>query len=129
MEGPIRNMSAIPIAKPNIHVRPRARVTGVRGNTGALVMQGALTFGVIAVLVFGASSLFGHVMVEKARREGIAANRRLKAAVAAQSALARQIEALSDEASLKLWAKRNGMVAPDLAPKSSGSSRVIVARR
>jgi hypothetical protein len=89
----------------------------------------AAAFSMIVLLVFGASNLAGNVMVERARRDGIGARQRLRAAVAAQSILAREIEALSNEEDLLAWAERNGFVAPHSPVKTSGSNRVIVARR
>lgn len=124
-------MSAVPISRPHIDTRPSLRVvTGTRPSVASQCVKGLLAFSALAILTFGASSLGGHVMVEKARRDGIRANQRLNAARTAQATLVRQIEALSSEKDLIVWAKRNGFVAPDMAVKSSGDSRVaIVASR
>ncbi len=124
-------MSAVPISRTQIETRPNLRVVaGSRPSAVAQIVSGSVAFAAIAVVVFGASSLGGHVMVEKARRDGIRANQRLRAAMSAQTTLARQIEALSADKDLIVWAKRNGFVAPEVALKSSGNSRVtIVANR
>lgn len=120
-------MSALPISRPQIDTRPNLRVvSGTRPKTAIQVMTGMIAFSAITVLTFGASSLGGHVMVEKARRDGIRANQRLQAALSAQTTLTRQIEALSAEKDLIVWAKRNGFVAPQVAVKTSGKSRVTV---
>jgi len=122
-------MSALPIAKPRIQAQPRLRVVeGTLPSVGTMCLQGAVAFVIVTTFVFGASSLFGHVMVEKARREGISAGRRLQTALQGQSNLAAELESLSDMARLELWAKQNGFVAPDVLPKPSGSNRVLVAR-
>lgn len=124
-------MSAVPISRPQIDTRPNLRVVaGTKPSSATMVMKGMIAFSVITVITFGASSLFGHVMVEKARRDGIRANQRLRVATSAQTTLSRQIEALSAEKDLVVWAKRNGFVAPDMALKSSGNSREkLVASR
>jgi hypothetical protein len=127
-------MSAVPISRPNIDsrvdTRPRLRVVnGTKPSVAKQCMQAVLTFGVVALFVFGASSLAGHVMVEKARRDSIRTNQRLRAALSAQNVLSRQIEALSDTGDMVLWAKRNGMVAPFMTPKTSGKNGALVASR
>jgi hypothetical protein len=121
-------MSAIPIGRPNIDLRTRTKRKS-KSQAASHFIGWAMVFGVVAIFVFGSSSLAGQVMVEKARRDGIRANQRLRAAMSAQTTLSRQIEVLSNDRDLVLWAKRNGFVAPELVPQSSGKSRVIVARR
>ena len=123
-------MSAIPIGKPHIHARPRKSLAPTAGKvvwTDFMVVAAA--FSLIVLLVFGASNLAGNVMVERARRDGISANQRLRAARAAQATLAREIEALSNEEDLLAWGKRNGFAAPQVPAHTSGNNRVIVARR
>lgn len=123
-------MSAVPISRPNIDTRPRLRVVqGTRPSVATQFLNGALAFGLVTLFVFGGSSLAGHVMVEKARRDGIRAAQRLQSAKSAQSVLSVQIAKLSDEKDLILWAKRNGFVAPDVALKPSRNSGVLVASR
>ena len=123
-------MSAIPITRPEIQTSPRLRVVeGVRPSTIRQVLNWTLASTVICLATFGTSSLAGHVMVEKARRDGITAAKRLRAATAAQAVLTRQIENLSNDKEMNQWAIRNGFVAPELAPHSSGSQRVLVAQR
>ncbi|MBC8066079.1 MAG: hypothetical protein H7Y17_14700 [Chlorobia bacterium] len=123
-------MSALPITRPHIDTRPRLRVaTGTRPSVASQFMNGALGFLAVAVVTFGASSLSGHVMVEKARRDGIHAGQRLKAAKAAQTVLSVKIAEISSSNELVVWAKRNGFVAPDVAPKPSRKNGVIVASR
>lgn len=113
-------MSAVPISKPYIETRPQLRVVpGVGPSVATRMVKGLIAFSLIALFAFGASSLAGHVMVEKARREGIQANQRLNSALAAQSMLTKQIESLSDERDLELWATRNGFVAPQGQLKTS----------
>jgi len=122
-------MSAVPISKPYIETRPQLRVVpGTGPSVATQVLRGVVAYGVITLAVFGASSLTGHVMVEKARREGIRANQRLVAATAAQVVLTKQIEALSDEKDLEQWATRNGFVAPTSGTQTS-SKNVVVALR
>jgi hypothetical protein len=89
----------------------------------------AAVFSVIALFVFGASSLSGHVLVETARRQEIQANQRLRAANAAQTALSREIEILSEGRTLEAWALRNGFDASEDFPETSRRIDAIVARR
>lgn len=122
-------MSAVPISKPYIETRPQLRVVpGTGPSTATQVLRGLIAYVTIAVFAFGASSLAGHVMVEKARREGIRANQRLISAMAAQSVLTKQIEALSDQKDLELWATRNGFVAPDSQAQTSLKNVVVASR-
>lgn len=123
-------MSALPITRPHIDTRPRLKVVnGTRPAVAMQIMNGALGFLAAAVVTFGASSLGGHVMVEKARRDGIHAGQRLRAAKAAQTVLSVQIAEVSSGNELVVWAKRNGFVAPDVAPKPSRKNGVLVASR
>ena len=122
-------MSAIPISRPQINVAPKRRA---RRRTYVSTKEGifwGVVFCVVALFVFGASSLTGHVMVESARRQSIQANQRLRAAVSAQATLARDIEALSNEREMEAWAVRNGFVAPDPFSGTSRRQNAIVARR
>lgn len=122
-------MSAVPISRPHIGIAPRKRARSrTYISTRELCVWAAL-FGVIASVVFGASSLSGHVLVESARRQSIQANQRLRVAVAAQNDLSREIEYLSDNQALVAWAVRNGFDAPDLLPQTSGRGDAVVARR
>ena len=122
-------MSAVPIYKPQVETRPQLRVVPGTGPTVATqIVRSVLTFTLVALFVFGMSSLAGHVMVEKARREGIRAKQRLGSATTAQSVLAKQIEALSNDSDLEAWALRNGCVAPDGQFKPSLKNVVVASR-
>ena len=122
-------MSAIPVARPQIVTRPNLRVVrGTRTNSATSVMQGVLAFAVLTSLIFASSSLAGHVMVEKVRRDGIRANLRLQSAVSAKSVLVRQIEALKDTGALERWAIQSGMIAPEVQTQPSVKSSVVASR-
>jgi cell division protein FtsB len=122
-------MSAIPITRPQINVQTKRRSKHRTYVTTRECILWGIVFFVVATFVFGASSLTGHVLVESARRQTIQANQRLRTAVAAQSTLSREIEALSDERELVAWATRNGFVAPDQFPGTSRRPDAIVASR
>ncbi len=123
-------MSAVPINRTHIDTRPRLKVVqGVMPSVAKQIATASFAFCAIAAVVFSASSLSGHVAVENARREGIRAQQRLTSARAAQSVLVNQLAQASNRDDLVVWAKRNGFVAADMAPKTSRNSGVLVASR
>ena len=122
-------MSAIPISRTNIGVAPLKRARRRTYISTKEIIVWTTVFSVIVLVVFGSSSLAGHVLVESARRQSIQANQRLRTAVAAQNALSREIEELSDDQTLAAWATRNGFVATDLFIQPSGRSDAVVASR
>ena len=88
----------------------------------------ALKFCCVAIATFMVSSLVGHVMVEKSRREGLAALSRLREARKAESVLQERVYALSNVESVQAWALEHGFKAPEDAMKSRPES-TLVARR
>ena len=65
-------MSAVPATRTYVEARPRLRVVqGQSRPIASAIAVRALAFAFIASATFLSSSLCGHVMVEKARREGI----------------------------------------------------------
>lgn len=122
-------MSAVPAIRTRIETRPNLRV--VSGSRQAPIVQAMRTmtaFLLVTLVAFGASSLAGHVMVEKTRRDGIRATQRLKAAVTSQLVLAKQIDALSNPAELERWARQSGFVAPDAKAKTSSGNAILASR-
>jgi cell division protein FtsB len=122
-------MSAIPISRTSTRTAPRRRAKRRTYISTKEIISWSAVFSVIVLVVFGTSSLAGHVLVESARRQSIQANQRMRTAVAAQNALAREIEDLSDDQLLSAWASRNGFVATDLFVHPSGRNDAVVARR
>jgi len=80
-----------------------------RVNTAALLTL----FLVVGGSTFFASSLAGHVMVEKARREGISARQRAGDARKAGALLRARVDALTSLGAVEAWANSHGFVAPD----------------
>ncbi|HVL38055.1 MAG TPA: hypothetical protein VM328_01570, partial [Fimbriimonadaceae bacterium] len=67
----------------------------------------------LALLSFLASSLCGNVLMEKARREGLAASSRARDARRAEASVRRQVDALTSLGATETWAVANGFAAPD----------------
>ena len=87
---------------------PRLRVRGV----GQAIERGLLFSGV-TIAVFMASSLAGHVAVEKTRRDSLMALSRLRDAKKAEGALQLQVDALTSMGAVQTWAFDHGFVAPE----------------
>lgn len=115
-------MSAVPVQKPIIISRPKPQLRieqGARPALRARILAGSVRFSVIAVCVFFASSLFGQVMLENARRDGIRAVQRAKQAAKDQALLRDRVLALTRASAIDAWAEANGFVSPEslaLAP-------------
>lgn len=109
-------MSAVPAIrapwKTRSEHRPALRVvSGTRWRPR--VLAAATVFVTVGGLTFFASSLLGHVMVEKARREGISARGRAMEARKAESTLRSRIDSLTSLGAVEAWAQAHGFVAPD----------------
>lgn len=107
-------MSAVPASRPYAQTRPTLRViTRPRTNYGQLILAKTVLFTVIALGTSAAASLGGHVMVEKARHEGIRAIERARDASTAESAIRQRVTELTSFAALQDWAKAHNFQAPD----------------
>ena len=126
-----------PLARPHVSprrrraVRPIARPRGLpkhQFKSLEKVMERTFIFCGFTIATFMVSSLVGHVMVEKSRREGLAALSRLREARKAESVLQERVYALSNVESVQAWALEHGFKAPEDAMKSRPES-TLVARR
>ncbi len=120
--------------RPNpVPVRPVPRTrTQARTRPSVVPKMLARTLGlsVVALAAFSVSSLSGHVMVEKARGEGIRAAERARVARNAESGIRQRVDALTTEPSIEKWALANGFRAPDDVekPGNGKDSRVASLR-
>lgn len=80
------------------------------------------TFVILAGLSFIASSLSGHVMVEKVRREGLRAGERAREARKAEAVLRQQVDALSSLGSVEDWAAAHNFVGPGIVARVGDAS-------
>jgi hypothetical protein len=109
-------MSAVPAIRSPWRSRTERRpalrvVSGTR--VRPRLSDAAILFVVVGGMAFFSSSLLGHVMVEKARREGISARARALDARKAETLLRSRIDGLTSLASVEGWAHAHGFVAPD----------------
>lgn len=88
--------------------RPRRRL-----RDDGLLAARLLSFAIVAAAVFIGSSLFGQVMVEKARREGLQAIERARAARRAESVLRQEVDGLGSLGSVEAWAASHSFVTPE----------------
>jgi hypothetical protein len=116
-------MSAVPVQKPIIVTRPKPQLRveqGVRPRAASSVLAKTVVFGVLTLGVFFSSSLAGQVMVEKARRDGIRATERLKAAAKEEAILRDRVLSMTRESAITAWAQENGFVSPELLAEEGG---------
>jgi hypothetical protein len=95
----------IPSVRARVHSERRSRVRST-------VVAQTATFAVIVCMTFIASSLFGHVMVEKSRREGLRAAERARDARKSESILRQELEGITGLDTVDGWALAHGFVAP-----------------
>jgi len=106
-------MSAIPASRP-IAVRSQTkRRAKSRSKVFTNIVGGVTLFGAVALTTFLVSSMAGQVMVEKARREGISAQRRAIDAKRVEGGLRVRINELTGFTAMDNWALSHGFVAPD----------------
>ena len=104
-------MSAVPVARTYVESRPHLRVvTRPQVSIVAVFGKSVATFMAFAAIAFLASSLWGNVMVESARRDALRASERMRAAKAAEAALQQQVEALTRTETVVAWGKANGFL-------------------
>lgn len=117
-------MSAVPVQKPIVVTRPKPQLRveqGVRPSAISRIATKSVVFGVMTLSIFFASSLAGQVMVEKARRDGIRAAERLKAATKEEAILRDRVLSMTRSSSVSAWAQENGFVSLDTVAEESGA--------
>lgn len=125
-------MSAVPATQVRTRVRTRTRpqlrvVSRPKVNVGQAILVRTFAFAAIVAFTFLGSSLFGQVMAEKARRDGIRATERARAAVAGLAPLKAQLYERTNAQNVRLWAAQRGLVAPDQLAVPSSSGRGLIA--
>jgi len=111
-------MSAVPVQKPIIIARPKAKPElrveqGTKPSVLTLILSRAVLFALLTLGIFFASSLAGQVMVEKARRDGLRAVERNKAATKEVALIRESVQALTSSTAIQAWAERNGFIPPE----------------
>jgi hypothetical protein len=107
-------MSAVPVVRTRTEAKPQARVVSrVRPSIAYILLVKSVSFILIALMVYLSSSLFGQVMVEKARREGIRATIRAREARKAESVLRRRLDSLTSLSAVEEWAGTHGFLPPE----------------
>ena len=113
-------MAAIPalrtttVLSPTLRSAPTARAAPQVHLSAAIFAFAGLTY-----IFYSAASLAGSVLAEQARRDGLAASARAKAATQEMNFLQRRLDDLKSLGAVDRWAAQNGFVAPDRAPHSS----------
>ena len=119
--GPLRRR--VPHSTGRLRTAPRTP-TAKRKSKAQAVTKSDLTitnFVIIVGIVYLVGSLSGQVMVEKARREGIAASQRASEARKVVEELNHRLAALKDLPAVEGWAKTHNFFLPDqLALKADG---------
>lgn len=114
-------MSAIPATRTLPASRPQTR-RKAKANVASIVVGRVLLFLVVGSTTYLSSSLGGQVMVEKARREGIVAQRRATEATRSEAGLRSRINELTGFTNLEHWADAHGFIAPDQLSIPSGDT-------
>src|SRR5688500_3275095 len=113
-------MAAIPafrtttVLSPLLRSAPASRAISQVNLTAAFLALAGLTYA-----FYSASSLAGSVLAEQARRDGLVAAARAKAATQEMNFLQRRLDGLKSLGAVDRWAAQNGFVAPDRAAHSS----------
>jgi len=119
-------MSAIPVYRDTYvgraGVQRRSRRFADAAN--AVAFRIAL-FGLIVAAVYVAGGLAGNVMMENARREGLRAQERARAAHASEVALRESIDSLTSLSALNDWACAHGFRAPEQLARPAGGVTVV----
>ena len=112
-------MSSVPVTRSTAVKRTRSRSKS-KAAAASRVLALAMTFVVVSASTYLASSLFGQVMLENARREGIVAQRRATEAKRSEVLLRARINELTGFSNLESWAVSHGFIAPDQPAVPSG---------
>ncbi len=141
-------MSALPLIEPQIQPRHRPapvkrapqpaqqpvirrkkkRMSKARSAAIQRACEQSAAFCLVAIATFMLSSLVGHVMVEKSRRDGIAALTRMRLAKKAESELSEQVYALSNGDAVQSWAAEHGYKAPEELIKHKPEKALVAFR-
>jgi hypothetical protein len=120
-------MSAVPATRPIVQTRPSLRVvTRSRADVMRAILTRCAVFGFVALATSAGTSLSGHVMVEKARRDGIRAAERAREARSAEAVLRQKVNNLTSLFSVQEWALTHGFQAPDALNQPSRKNLVAV---
>lgn len=115
-------MASIPATRTaTTAVRPRPR-SQAKTKTAAVALGRTMAFLVLASATYLTSSMAGQVMVEKARRDGISAQRRAAEAKRAEVSLRARINELTGFSNLDSWATAHGLVASEQPIIPSGDT-------
>ena len=133
--APVRARQRPQIHEPIIIELPRtrnhrtpAKKVKAQKRTSVWIMNTASFFAVSAI-TFGALSLGGQVMVEKARRDGIRANKQARDASRDIATLRGSVQDLTSSQSIQQWAATNGFVPIEASPKASGVRQLVAFNR
>jgi hypothetical protein len=113
-------------------VKLRARVLERRRSKSAIVgllLVHSMMFSMIAGLTYGASSLYGQVMVESARRDRIEAKERADQAKKGEVLLRERLDKLTQAAAIDEWAFAHGFRAPDGLGQPAKLEKLVASRR
>jgi hypothetical protein len=120
-------MSAVPATNTTTTAAPRLRArVARRSKTQTALKSRALAFATIVASTYLVSSLFGQVMVEKARREGISAVARASDARKMEAVLTRRLDSLTSLTSVDQWAKTHNFFPPDQLAAAGLKPGVVV---
>lgn len=125
----------IPSARPAIRPRPRTQEVPTPVDTPAIrarkrardtvfeyTVVYTIGFVLLAGIVFMTSSLVGHMMLEKARRDTIQSKARLAVASKAVAVLNDQVDGLSTDANVEKYALSNSFLSQEEAEKGNGTA-------
>lgn len=115
LDAPSRRSVRETPASPRLRVEasaPKARsARKARASIAQRVFPALFALALVTGATYLAVSLAGHVMVEKARRDGIRATERAREARRVEAALRQRILVTTSYASVAQWASSNGFVA------------------
>ena len=123
-----RIVPSAPVAVPVPATPAKSRRKAVaRARAQERIAGKAIVFMLLAIASFGASSMSGQVMAEKARQDGYQASKRAQAAEDQEKVLQNEIATLLRPATIDEWAANNGFVSADAASKVAAPSQPVVA--
>ncbi|MBS1718951.1 MAG: hypothetical protein JST35_00735 [Armatimonadetes bacterium] len=123
-------MSTVPVSRPfprmrepyvQTPVKVRARRVAKarsRSKSHVAILANLIAFGAVVGVAFVATSLLGHVMVEKARRQNSLALSRLSAAKTAMGPLKLAITTYNDPREIAKWSEGHGYAPASFASTS-----------
>ena len=113
-------MAAIPALRTTTVLTPAYRAApAARAMPHVNLSAAILAFVGLTYIFYSAASLAGSVLAEQARRDGLTAAARAKAATQEMTFLQRRLDGLKSLGAVDRWAAQNGFVAPDRAAHSS----------